>query len=124
MDLWRWICGIERGAGRQSLWLFVNLPVQWPLPPRRGTTACPSIVAHITKRGSHSRCGRSSCSMHPSTWKDHSANIACYMLSDVPPSYLSQGCRHRGLDVSRIFSLLKIHLVCFIIHSKFIPNSS
>src|SRR3954453_5819425 len=34
---------------RQGLWLVVYLPVQWPLPPRRGTTACPTIVAHITK---------------------------------------------------------------------------
>jgi hypothetical protein len=34
---------------RQCLRLVVYLPVQGPLPPSRGTTACPSIVAHITK---------------------------------------------------------------------------
>src|SRR5215208_276197 len=34
---------------RQCLRLVVYLPVQWPLPPTRGTTACPCIVAHITK---------------------------------------------------------------------------
>jgi hypothetical protein len=34
---------------RQCLRLVVYLPVQWPLPPTRGTTACPTIVAHITK---------------------------------------------------------------------------
>jgi hypothetical protein len=32
--------------------------VQWPLPPTRGPTACPSIVAHITKADACSRCGR------------------------------------------------------------------
>ena len=36
---------------RQCLRLVVYLPVQFPLPPTRGTTACPSIVAHITKAG-------------------------------------------------------------------------
>jgi hypothetical protein len=36
---------------RQCLRLNVYLPVQRSLPPRRGTTACPSIVAHITKTG-------------------------------------------------------------------------
>src|SRR5215210_8145391 len=54
---------------RQCLRLVVYFPVQWPLPPRRGTTACPCIVAHITKRGPHSRCGRSSCSIHRSAWR-------------------------------------------------------
>src|SRR5215207_1828743 len=34
---------------RQCFELVVYLPVQWPLPPTRGTTACPTIVAHITK---------------------------------------------------------------------------
>jgi hypothetical protein len=34
---------------RQCLRLVVYLPVQFPLPPTRGTTACPSIVAQITK---------------------------------------------------------------------------
>src|SRR5919112_3562143 len=34
---------------RQCPRLVVYLPVQWPLPPSRGTTACPSTVAHITK---------------------------------------------------------------------------
>src|SRR5215211_6478694 len=43
---------------RQCLRLVVYLPVQWPLPPTRGTTACSSIVAHITKAGACSRCGR------------------------------------------------------------------
>src|SRR5215213_10281059 len=38
---------------RQCLRLVVYLPVQWPLPPTRGTTACPSIVAHITKSVVH-----------------------------------------------------------------------
>src|SRR5919112_6006715 len=33
---------------RQCLRLVVYVPVQRPLPPGRGTTACPSIVAHIT----------------------------------------------------------------------------
>src|SRR5215204_42240 len=43
---------------RQCLWLVVYLPVQWPLPPTRGTTACPCIVAHITKTDACSWCGR------------------------------------------------------------------
>src|SRR5215210_2304602 len=43
---------------RQCLRLVVYLPVQWPLPPARGTTACPCIVAHITKTDTCSRCGR------------------------------------------------------------------
>src|SRR5918995_3590602 len=33
---------------RQCPRLVVHLPVQGPLPPSRGTTACPSIVARIT----------------------------------------------------------------------------
>jgi hypothetical protein len=41
---------------RQCLRLVVYLPVQFPLPPTRGTTACPSIVAHITKTDACSRC--------------------------------------------------------------------
>src|SRR5215204_826131 len=43
---------------RQCLWLVVYLPVQGPLPPTRGTTACSYIVAHITKTDACSRCGR------------------------------------------------------------------
>src|SRR5215204_7137546 len=43
---------------RQCPRLVVYLPVQWPLPPTRGTTACPSIVAHITKADACSRCSR------------------------------------------------------------------
>ncbi len=42
---------------RQCLRLVVYLPVQWSLPPTRGTTACPGIVAHITKRSLRPRCG-------------------------------------------------------------------
>ena len=39
---------------RQCLRLVVYLPVQWPLPPRRGAMACPTIVAHITKTDARS----------------------------------------------------------------------
>src|SRR5215207_8910130 len=42
---------------RQCLRLVVYRPVQWPLPPTRGPTACPGIVAHITKADACSRCG-------------------------------------------------------------------
>src|SRR4028118_306613 len=38
--------------------LVVYLPVQRSLPPTRGATACPNIVAHITKPGPRSRCER------------------------------------------------------------------
>src|SRR5215211_765640 len=43
---------------RQCLRLVVYLPVQWPLPPARGTMACPYIVAHITKSDTWFRCER------------------------------------------------------------------
>src|SRR5215212_1705159 len=43
---------------RQRLWLVVGLPVLRSLPPTRSTTACPSIVAHITKADACSRCAR------------------------------------------------------------------
>src|SRR5215203_501518 len=44
---------------RQCFGLVVYLPLHRSLPPTRGTTACPAIVAHITKHGPRSRCGRS-----------------------------------------------------------------
>src|SRR5918995_2189871 len=39
---------------RQCPRLVVYIPVQWPLPPSRGATACPSIVAHVTKTNAFS----------------------------------------------------------------------
>ena len=44
---------------RQCFELVVYLPVQRYLPPTRGTTACPAIVAHITKHGLRSQGGHS-----------------------------------------------------------------
>jgi hypothetical protein len=58
---------------RQCLRLDVYVPVQWPLPPTRGTMACPSIVAHITNTGAPSfgsppRCGIQSLSSDDATF--------------------------------------------------------
>ena len=44
---------------RQCFELVVYLPVQRFLPPTRGTTACPHIVAHIAKHGPRSQGGHS-----------------------------------------------------------------
>jgi hypothetical protein len=43
---------------RQCFELVVYFSVQRSLPPTRGTTACPTIVAHITKTDTCCRCRR------------------------------------------------------------------
>jgi hypothetical protein len=43
---------------RRCSWLVVDLPLHRSLPPTRGATACPRIVAHITRPGPRSRCER------------------------------------------------------------------
>src|SRR5829696_7191439 len=50
---------VELEGGPGYIELGVEQTVQWPLPPRRGTTACPTIVAHITKTDACFRCERS-----------------------------------------------------------------
>jgi hypothetical protein len=50
---------------RRCLGLVVGLPLHRSLPPTRGTTAYPSIVAHITKTDPRSRYGRILVFIHP-----------------------------------------------------------
>src|SRR5215217_9171203 len=63
---------------RQCLWLVVGLPVHRSLPPTRGTTACPSIVAHITKADACSQCSRILVFYEP--------NLLEAVFSEVAPS--------------------------------------
>ena len=69
---------------RQCLRLVVYLPVQWSLPPARGTMACPYIVTHITKSDTWFRCGRiPSYSIQRSAWKGDSPKFAGTAFSEV-----------------------------------------
>src|SRR5215208_5796824 len=70
---------------RQCLRLVVYLPVQWPLPPSRGPTACPSIVAHITKADACSRCGRILVFYSPTSELGFSRKFASRILHSPGP---------------------------------------
>ena len=81
---------------RQCLRLVVYVPVQWPLPPTRGTMACPTIVAHITKTDTCSRCGRILVFYSPECVEDEFVFFRRMRGSEAQPIRWTSPPRGRG----------------------------